>query len=67
MDELWQAWPPQAWLSLRKRAGLPASADVGILSAILKELLAKESLGFPHDIRNATNGCGQLPRHRGLI
>lgn len=43
MEEMWDDWPRQAWRSFRKRIGLPASSDVGILSSMLKDLVGMAS------------------------
>jgi hypothetical protein len=39
MDELWNDWPRQLVRRIRKGLGLPASADVGVLSHMLEQLL----------------------------
>ncbi|CAI6334389.1 unnamed protein product [Periconia digitata] len=39
MEELWKDWPRQLRRRTRKALGLPASADVGLLSNMLKQLL----------------------------
>ncbi|KAF2200639.1 hypothetical protein GQ43DRAFT_481388 [Delitschia confertaspora ATCC 74209] len=38
LEEMWKDWPRQAWRSARKRAGRPASSDVGVLVDMLKRL-----------------------------
>lgn len=43
MEEIWADAPRRAWRALRKKAGLPASSDVGILAKLIKRLLALSS------------------------
>ncbi|KAF2200603.1 hypothetical protein GQ43DRAFT_441402 [Delitschia confertaspora ATCC 74209] len=49
MEEFWADIPRQILRSSRKRIGLPASPDVGILSSTLNILLSKSSPLFSHD------------------
>lgn len=48
MEEMWNEWPRHAWRFFRKRIGLPASSDVGVLSDMIKSLLDMASPCHSH-------------------